>query len=404
MGCSPSTAGRVSIDEAARTHARTAAADDGLARQIGGSRPVQLSLDNDIPNEVLLHVCSFLRVRELGRLECVSRRFAIVSACSASGRRWFPPRTACTWSIVREACRRRVASGSDVSRNNYDPDVVACVAHSQLCSSRCYCYPRWHHPLDPLKNNDWLRLLYEAELLRTPLAFDRADSTVTVSNDGTMATKKETGATVLASNKVMRAGRHFAEFTIMKRDNVTAGRCGLVRPLAAQREAYIAGLRRLEAKAAADLAAAIAAHKLADDGPTAAAAMTAVAAAEATLSSAAESVRAAGRSCPDIVEALVVGEPLFYQYDGYNERANFDSVHPDHYHPEHYYYRHEGDRIGLCLDLEPPFAGDLAVRMQTTTTQNIQSYQVCVVHFEYLPQIVVACYSNSCGKTTSISG
>ena len=88
----------------------------------------------------------------------------------------------------------------------------------------------------------------------------------------------------------------------------------------------------------------------------------------------------------------MVGEPLFYRYAG----------DPD---PGHY-YRHgknvdfvlkyfdfvlkmfdfvlkmldfaEGDRIGLCLDLDPPFSGDLAVYRNDEYLGLVRSYVLCL--------------------------
>ena len=420
MGCGPSAASGapppVAVEH--RQPATTAAA----ARRGDAAGPV--TLDNGVPDEVLLHVCSFLGVRELSRLECASSRFgARESPTSALGNRWYPPRPG--WSVTQEAARRRVVAAPSERRSGRrkprigDPDVLSSVAHALLCgggkSPRCLCRPRWQHPVGPAQSRgSWLRLLHEVDLARAPLRFDRADGSVELSEGGRLATKSSTGSSCVSSHKVMRAGRFFVEFTVVAPDNAIAGGFfGLVRPLSVQREAYRGQLRRSEAQAAGALAAARAAEKLADDEAVAKAAAAAVATAEAKLAEAAAAVRAAqpytadteraaagagggstlsaaehqhhlnllsggdseivdvnvgllrdevpvpwatslhaagsygGTYAMRMAEGLVVGDPLYYRYKG----------DPD---PGHY-YRHEGDRIGLCLDLQPPFAGDLSV-------------------------------------------
>ena len=83
----------------------------------------------------------------------------------------------------------------------------------------CGCSrPRWQHPVpnpNGQGNERWLRLAYELELVQLPLMFDRADATIDLSEGGALATKTATGGAVASSRKVMRAGRHFAEFTVV---------------------------------------------------------------------------------------------------------------------------------------------------------------------------------------------
>ena len=357
----------------------------------GTLRP--LTLDVGLPDEVLLRVCGFLGVRELARLECVSCRFSMRdSTTSAGGNRWYPPRPG--WSVTQEAARRRLVEHDDSSGCSAiragDADVIPCVAHALLCSraDRCLCHPRWQHSVSPEpRRGNWLRLLHEAELAQTPLRFDRTDATIDLSEGGALATKSATGTAVAASRKVMRAGRHFAEFTVVRADDTIAGgRFGLVRPVAHQRQGRIQELRAEEERAAAVVAAAVAAHKLVDaedDAATANATAAAVVAARekldhasaalqsfqlasydqsiitaldantdmreaaATSWSSSPSCAAIAGSLARMARGLVVGEPLYYRYKGDPE-------------PRHY-YKHEGDRIGLCLDLDPPFAGDLTL-------------------------------------------
>jgi hypothetical protein len=80
----------------------------------------------------------------------------------------------------------------------------------------------------------WTQLAYELELAQLPLMFDRSDAMITVSEGGALATKTVagvTGGSVASSRKIMRTGRHFAEFTVVEPDgNALAGRFGLIRP------------------------------------------------------------------------------------------------------------------------------------------------------------------------------
>jgi hypothetical protein len=201
--------------------------------------PRRLLLDSGVvPDELLLRVLSFLSAAELACLECVSRRFAGVSPASDSGVRWVPPRPEPQWSIVREAGRRRLVARSGgplCTTLQWDPYAVACVAHAVLCGASCSCRPRWRHPVPEEQGKErWVQLAYELELAKLPLLFDRSDATITLSEGGALATKTVTGVTggaVASSRKIMRTGRHFAEFTVVHPDgNALAGRFGLIRP------------------------------------------------------------------------------------------------------------------------------------------------------------------------------
>jgi hypothetical protein len=63
----------------------------------------------------------------------------------------------------------------------------------------------------------WLGLMWEAELLRRPLVFSRSHKTIWLSEDGSWATKDPNYASFdwrdAMSKVVMRAGRHYVEFT-----------------------------------------------------------------------------------------------------------------------------------------------------------------------------------------------
>eukprot|EP01043_Picozoa_sp_COSAG02_P067994 COSAG02_NODE_11129_length_1786_cov_2.634262_1_plen_284_part_00 len=201
------------------------------------ARP-QLLDSGAVPDELILRVLSFLGPGDLACLECVSRRFAGVSCTSDSGVEWFPPRPKPGWSIVQEAARRRLVrySGNpDCATMQWEPHSLPCVAHAVLCGARCLCRPRWQHPMPEDQGSErWAQLAYELELADLPLLFDRSDATITISEGGALATKTVegvAGGAVASSRKIMRTGRHFAEFTVVHPDgNALAGRFGLIRP------------------------------------------------------------------------------------------------------------------------------------------------------------------------------
>jgi hypothetical protein len=58
----------------------------------------------------------------------------------------------------------------------------------------------------------WLGLMHEVGVLRLPLAFGRAHSGITLSENGAVATMsgENLGVRAAASKAVMRSGRHFA--------------------------------------------------------------------------------------------------------------------------------------------------------------------------------------------------
>ena len=64
----------------------------------------------------------------------------------------------------------------------------------------------------------WLGLMHAVVLLRVPLVFGRSHADVTLSEGGAVATKGVYGGSwrAAASKVVMRSGRHFAQFTVVK--------------------------------------------------------------------------------------------------------------------------------------------------------------------------------------------
>jgi hypothetical protein len=74
----------------------------------------------------------------------------------------------------------------------------------------------------------WLCLMHEVEVLRLPLAFGRVHASVTLTENGAVATKGgRFDALSAASKVVMRSGRHFAQFTVLGEYTVLAG---VIRP------------------------------------------------------------------------------------------------------------------------------------------------------------------------------
>jgi hypothetical protein len=85
----------------------------------------------------------------------------------------------------------------------------------------------------------WLGLMWEVEVLRRGAVFGRSHEEITLSEDGALATTDDGGGwSVAASKPVMRAGRHYAQFTVVS----DSGRrfFGVIRPT---------GLGRAESKA-----------------------------------------------------------------------------------------------------------------------------------------------------------
>ena len=73
----------------------------------------------------------------------------------------------------------------------------------------------------------WLGLMHEVVVLRLPLAFGRAHATITLSENGAVATRSRGGWRAAASTVVMRSGRHYAQFTVVAGDYMMFG---VIRP------------------------------------------------------------------------------------------------------------------------------------------------------------------------------
>jgi hypothetical protein len=145
-----------------------------------------------IPQSGMLQICSFLGVRELGRLGCVSRRFAEKSIAAPSGGGVAAVAAPVEMlSLAEEEARRWVAGCSEQERG---------------------WVPR-------LGLERWLCVMHELEMLRVSLVFGRAHASIMLSENGAVATRTGCGggdSLAPASRVVMRLGRHFAQFTVVE--------------------------------------------------------------------------------------------------------------------------------------------------------------------------------------------
>jgi hypothetical protein len=143
-------------------------------------------LGDDVVDDALLNIASFLPPQGLARLEMTCPRFAAkVIKGPAPGA---PGRTGLPLSLPAEAARRWVAACTEQERGWVHKD----------CQS-------------------WLHAMHEIQMLRVPLSFGRVDRTlfeVTEDEKEVKLLLNEDGALVRAprSTQVMRSGRHFANF------------------------------------------------------------------------------------------------------------------------------------------------------------------------------------------------
>jgi len=160
-----------------------------------------------VTDDTLLHIFRFLKDPEdLLRLQLTCPRFAAkvmktpvgaAGGCSGpAGCLGGPGGAAEMLSIPTEAARLWVAACSEQERD---------------------WAPRWGRLMS------WLSVMHEIGLLRLPLAFyDRHDS-ITLAEDGALATRERTTPDDFIyrsaeSKPVMRAGRHFAQLTLVAGD------------------------------------------------------------------------------------------------------------------------------------------------------------------------------------------
>ena len=150
-----------------------------------------------LTNDVMVLVAAHLSVRELGRLACVARRFALEDSVADPSHDPASEEPAEAWSLVQEAARLRWLSHT---------------AEEQQRAPRDDKQP-------------WLALLGELERLTAPLAFTRAATGyITLEHGGAQMVVSSEGfdaeddgwRTAAACAVPMRAGLHFAQFTIVK--------------------------------------------------------------------------------------------------------------------------------------------------------------------------------------------
>jgi hypothetical protein len=146
----------------------------------------------------LIIACALTDPMDLLRLARACRRFAIKCIAApaahrttaASGGTAAAAQQAEMWSIAEEAARRWIANCPDQERG---------------------WVPR-------RGRESWLGLMWEVESLRRGAVFGRSHADITLAEGGSLATKRVYGqghSRAAASNALMRAGRHYALFTLV---------------------------------------------------------------------------------------------------------------------------------------------------------------------------------------------
>jgi hypothetical protein len=137
---------------------------------------------------------------DLLRLAAACRRFALKciaapspprAAAASSGAAAAAAQQAEMWSIAEEVARRSIVDCTDQERG---------------------WVPR-------RGRESWLGLRWEVESLRRGAVFGRSHAGITLSEGGALATKREVGNhyyRTAVSKGVMRAGRHYAQFTVVR--------------------------------------------------------------------------------------------------------------------------------------------------------------------------------------------
>ena len=166
---------------------------DGAASEARRSMPAQTPtrcplLGDGVTDDVLLHIASFLvDPRDLLHLQLSCSRFA--TRCNASSAGGAQLEAVEMLSSPEEAARRFVGRCSEQERG--------CVPRRGLES--------------------FLGLMHELKALRLPPAFGRAHSSITLSENGTVATGSGNAERrrCAISMVVMRSGCHFTQFTVL---------------------------------------------------------------------------------------------------------------------------------------------------------------------------------------------
>ena len=155
------------------------------------------------PDEAALAIaCAVLTAKDLLSLALTCKRFSAKCIAAGIGGGGGPAAAQEMLSIAEEAARRWVAGCSEQERG---------------------WVPR-------RERASWLGLMHDVEALRLPLAFARAHASITLSENGALATRsvEASGGYVrtAASTAVMRSGRHFAQF-VAQGDTIMFG---VIRP------------------------------------------------------------------------------------------------------------------------------------------------------------------------------
>jgi hypothetical protein len=151
-----------------------------------------LGLDG-LEREILLGICSFLAPRDLGRLACVSRLFGRCCADDDDdGASGAVTEAGAGQAVVDEAARRWLATCTEQERG---------------------WVPR-------RGRKSWLAQMWEVQSLRRGAVLGRSHESITLSEGGALATVSNTDWHTdwhtAASKAAMRAGRHYAQFTMME--------------------------------------------------------------------------------------------------------------------------------------------------------------------------------------------
>ena len=168
---------------------------------VSHSRQDAANLLTAAPDGITLAIaCALGSARDLLSLRLTCRRFNVL--CSVPSGAWGPAAAVEMLPIVDKAARRWLDGCSEQERG--------------WCSGWC-------------SGESWLRLMHEVELLRLPLVFGRSHAAFTMSEGWAVATKDVGDGSWrgAASKAVMRSGRHFASFTVVRGGAVMYG---LVRP------------------------------------------------------------------------------------------------------------------------------------------------------------------------------
>lgn len=153
--------------------------------------------------EILLHICSFLGVRALRSLACVSRCFGAKLEYENG------VSTLLGQSVVEESARRLLSRCNEKEQ--------AWVRHLHPRTSELVTSIVEPTRLGGAEN--WTGTMHEVELLRCAAVFGRSHECIKLSQGGSRATTIECSdgiSRTAASNVVMRAGCHFAEFTVVQ--------------------------------------------------------------------------------------------------------------------------------------------------------------------------------------------